>query len=146
MIDINRLKKSLIEHEGLRYEPYKDHLGNWTIGVGHYIPKDQEEIYLNREKPLTNAEVDNILHADIMVAVADAEKFIPMDSIDPQAFEIVVEMSFQLGLPRLSKFKNFQKALQEQNYIESSNQMLDSLWAKQVPNRANKLAKMMRDI
>ena len=58
MIDINRLKKSLIEHEGLRYEPYKDHLGNWTIGVGHYIPKDQEEIYLNREKPLTNAEVE----------------------------------------------------------------------------------------
>jgi len=141
-MDIQRLKKSVIKHEGIRYESYKDHLGNWTIGVGHLI-RDDEDF---GTQPLTNEQVDKILNVDLNQAINDARNFVDENSIKEEAFEIVVEMSFQLGLPRLLGFKNFRKSLQEADYKSSSLHMLDSRWAKQTPNRANALALQMENL
>ena len=66
--------------------------------------------------------------------------------LDPVAFGCVVNMAFQLGLPRLLKFKNFQYHLNKCDYESASLEMLDSLWAKQTPNRAKELAETMRSI
>jgi len=143
-MDIKRLRESIIAHEGIRYKAYEDPIigaSAMTIGVGHLIRLPLEDDLLERE--LTLDEVMEILSADIEVAIADAKKFINEDVISEEAFEIIVEMSFQLGYPRLSKFVKFQKALQEQNYKEASNQMLDSKWARQVPARAKNLADKM---
>ncbi len=146
-MDINRLRESIIAHEGIRYKAYADPiLGEvaMTTGVGHLIKLPLEEELL--EKELSMDEVLEILEADINVAVADAKKFIDENSIPEEAFEIVVEMSFQLGYPRLSQFRKFQKALKENDFIESANQMLDSKWARQVPARAKNLADKMRSV
>ena len=141
-MDIQRLKKSVIKHEGIRYQKYKDHLGNWTIGVGHLIKKDEEF----GTQPLTNEQVDKILNVDLNQAIDDARNFVDENSIKEEAFEIVVEMAFQLGLTRLLGFKNFQKSLKEVDYKASSLHMLDSRWAKQTPNRANTLASQMESL
>ena len=66
--------------------------------------------------------------------------------LSPIAFGCVVNMAFQLGLPRLLKFKNFQYHLNKCDYESASLEMLDSLWAKQTPNRAKELAETMRSI
>jgi len=50
---------------------------------------------------------------------------------------------FQLGKTGVSKFKNMWKCLSELNYVGASYEMLDSLWAKQTPNRAKKLSGLM---
>ena len=50
-----------------------------------------------------------------------------------------------LGLPKLMRFQNFQQALKEKDYKKASREMLDSLWARQLPNRSKRLAKQMRE-
>jgi len=111
-MNIERLRESIIAHEGIRYKAYADPiLGEtaMTTAVGHLIKLPEEEYLL--EKELTMDEVMELLDNDIEIAVKDARRFIDEDSIPEEAFEIVVELSFQLGYPRLSGFKKFQAAL-----------------------------------
>ena len=142
-MDIERLKKQVIVNEGVRKTAYKDTLNNWTIGVGHLIKLPDEEYLLDKE--LTDLEVDQIFVTDLNQAIDDARKFIDADSIPDEAFEVVVDMAFNLGLPKLSKFKNFQQALKDKDFVKASEEMLDSRWAKQLPNRSKRLAEIMRD-
>ena len=57
---------------------------------------------------------------------------------------IIAEMIFNLGKRNLMKFKNMWKAIQLQDWNRAANEMLDSLWAKQVGKRASRLAARMR--
>lgn len=142
-MNIAKLKKQIIANEGLRKIAYKDTLNNWTIGVGHLIKLPDEEYLLDKE--LTDVEIDQILTTDLNQAINDARKFIDADSIPEDAFHVVIDMAFNLGLPKLMAFQNFQKALREKDFVQASYEMLDSLWAKQLPNRSKRLAKQMRD-
>jgi lysozyme len=142
-MDIERLKKQVIANEGVRKTAYKDTLNNWTIGVGHLIRLPNEEYLLDKE--LTDLEVDQIFVTDLNQAIDDARKFIDADSIPDEAFEVVVDMAFNLGLTKLLKFKNFQQALKDKDFVKASEEMLNSLWAKQLPNRSKRLAKIMED-
>jgi lysozyme len=143
-MNIERLKKQVIANEGMRKTAYKDTLNNWTIGVGHLIKIPDEEYLI--EKELTDIEVDQIFTTDLNQAIDDARKFIDADTIPEEAFEVVIDMAFNLGLPRLMKFQNFQQALKEKDYKRASREMLDSVWAKQLPNRSKRLANQMREV
>jgi len=143
-MNIERLKRSIKENEGVRNSAYKDHLGNWTTGVGHLIRLPYEDYLI--EKQLTDIEVDQIFITDLNQAIDDARKFIDADIIDELAFEIVIDMAFNLGFPKLSQFKKFQQALKDKDYKLASMEMLDSKWAKQLPNRSKKLSKLMESI
>lgn len=143
-MNIERLKTQIIEHEGLRYKAYKDTLGNWTIGVGHLVKLPDEE-YLLRGS-LKEYEVMQIFDTDLNQAIDDARKFVDEYSINDIAFEIIVDMAFNLGLPKLSKFKRLKQALIDNDYVRASEEMLASLWARQLPNRSKALADKMRDL
>jgi lysozyme len=142
-MNIDKLKAQIKHSEGVRTTAYKDTLNNWTTGVGHLIRLPDEEYLL--EKELTEEEVDQIFITDLNQAIDDARKFINEDSIPEEAFFVVVDMAFNLGLPKLMRFQNFQQALRDKDFIKASYEMLDSLWAKQLPNRSKRLAKQMRD-
>jgi len=58
----------------------------------------------------------------------------------------VVDMAFNLGLPKLMKFQKFRQALLAKQYKMASIEMLNSLWARQLPNRSKRLAKRMRGL
>jgi len=98
-VNIERLKKQIIESEGLRYRAYQDHLGNWTIGVGHLL-KLPDEQYLLRGS-LKEYEVMQIFTTDLNQAIDDARKFIDENSIDAVRQLVLVDMAFNLGVPRL---------------------------------------------
>ena len=66
--------------------------------------------------------------------------------IKSDAQNILIEMIFQMGKNGVSKFRNMMKALRGHNYSLASSEMLDSLWAKQTPNRAKKLSDLMKSI
>jgi lysozyme len=142
-MNIDKLKEQIKHSEGVRTTAYKDTLNNWTTGVGHLIRLPDEEYLL--EKELTEQEVDQIFTTDLNQAIDDARKFISQDSIPEEAFFVVVDMAFNLGLPKLMRFQNFQQALRDKDFVQASFEMLDSLWAKQLPNRSKRLAKQMRD-
>ena len=118
-------------------------MGNATFGVGHLVlPSDD----LQEGIEYDDTKIMEFYERDFDQAVKDARTFTKEENIDPVAFGCVINMAFQLGLPRLLKFKNFQYHLNKCDYQSASEEMLDSRWAKQTPNRANELADTMRNI
>lgn len=146
--EINRMydhiKEEIIKHEGKINKIYKDHLGNATFGVGHLVlPTDNLEEGVEYD----DTTIMEYFERDFDQALHDARSFIKEESINPVAFGCVINMAYQLGLPRLLKFKNFQYHLNKNDYVSASEEMLNSVWAKkQTPNRANELAETMRDV
>ena len=144
-MDINRLRESIIAHEGIRYKAYADPiLGEtaMTTGVGHLILLPQEEELL--EKELTMDEVMEILDSDINIAIGGAKKFINLEEHPEVIQETIVSLVFNMGLPRLRGFKKMKAALDAKDYVEASNQLLDSKYARQLPHRANDYAEKIR--
>ena len=142
------LKDRIKQHEGFKLEPYQlsyktkdgkkvkeDFL---TGGYGHKLSKDEEV-------PTTKEGWDLLFEKDFEQALNQANHFIEKDKVKFEAFTIVIEMAYQMG-SSLQNFKKMQKALEENNYIEASEQMLDSRWANQTPSRASWLSLLMRDL
>ena len=140
----DRLLKSVKEHEGYRTKVYLDTLGKRTVGYGHLCVEDHWE----DDKEYEWGYLEEILHKDLREAIAGADELIEQHNckdLEGQAKEVVVEMIFQLGKTGVSKFKKMWEALSEYNYIGASFEMLDSKWANQTPNRAKKMAALMKE-
>tara|TARA_R100000005_G_C4981697_1_gene191288 strand:- start:763 stop:1191 length:429 start_codon:yes stop_codon:yes gene_type:complete len=134
------LKEEVKLHEGFRDVVYKDSLGKRTIGYGHLCVEDHWE----DDKKYEKEYLEEIFNKDFDNAHHNALTLIENRPINDVAKEVIIEMVFQLGIGGVSKFKNMWKALDNEDYGEASFQMLDSLWAKQTPARAGKLAGKMR--
>ena len=144
-MNLERLMESVKKHEGYRNKVYLDTLGKRTVGVGHLCVED----FWEDDKEYEESFLMEILEKDLSEAIKGANDLMAehdcMD-INEKAHEILIEMVFQLGKNGVSKFKNMWKALSELNYIGASFEMLDSRWAKQTPNRAKDMAKIMKAI
>ncbi len=139
----DRLLKSVKEHEGFRSKVYLDTLGKRTVGYGHLCVEDHWE----DDKEYEWGYLEEILIKDLREAIAGADELIEQHNckdLEGAAKEVVVEMVFQLGKTGVSKFKKMWEALSEYNYIGASFEMLDSKWANQTPNRAKKMAALMK--
>lgn len=129
------LMEELERDEGRRAKPYKCSANKTTIGVGRNL----EDVGLSRE------EQDFLLKNDIKRAVKAAEKYSWYQDLTPARKRVVVNMIFNLGAPRFSKFTNTIRYLRNKDYGNASLEMLDSQWAKQVGRRATRLSQMMRE-
>ena len=129
---------SLIEmikkHEGFRGMPYNDSLGFPTIGYGTKLPITEEEAEL-----LLKHRLD-----EKILKLSEKEPFYL--ELPEKAQEVVANMAYQMGVGGVLKFKKMWAALKEGDYKKAANEMLDSRWAKQTPNRAKELAEIMRSI
>jgi lysozyme len=121
------------KHEGYREGVYYDTVGVPTGGYGHAflpgskLPKDTwEQIFLY----------------DYNLAVSDYY-YLDLD-LDPVRRAVMVDMLFNLGLPKLLKFKNTLAAIRQGDYERAARAMLNSKWARQVKSRAKQLSEMMR--
>ena len=144
-MNMDRLKDSVKQHEGYRNKVYLDTLGKRTVGVGHLCVED----FWEDDKEYEESFLMEILEKDLQEAIHGARSLMGeygCADIDEQAEEILIEMVFQLGKTGVSKFKNMWKCLSELNYVGASYEMLDSKWAKQTPNRAKSMAKIMKAI
>ena len=129
------LVESIKEGEGYRAKVYKCTEGYDTIGYGFAI-KDLE----------LDEEVCDLILDKKLDKLIDAtnNKFPFLRELPQDKCEVVFEMVYQLGLTGVSKFKKMLKALERKDYDKASAEMLDSLWAKQTPNRAIKLSNQMK--
>jgi len=129
---IERIKR----HEGLRLRPYRDSLGNASIGYGHYL-----RISISQTSALT------ILLDDVMTAYLGISQLSDAITIGltKKRQEVLVEMIFNLGLNGVLNFKRMMGALTSRDYNRAADEMLDSRWAEQVKERARELADMMRE-
>ena len=144
-MNMERLLKSVKEHEGSRNKVYLDSLGKRTVGVGHLCVED----FWEDDKEYEEKFLLTILEHDLKSAIKSAEELCSdCPDLDDLAKELIVEMVFQLGKTGVSKFRNMWKALQHDppNYERASLEMLDSRWASQTPNRAKKMSDHMRSL
>lgn len=128
------LEQMIERHEGCRTTIYVDSVGVETIGIGH-----------NLHKPLSRAAIEHILRDDLNEVINQCLHAFPwFAELTLPRQRVLIDMCFNLGLPRLLGFKKFLEAVSLGNYDTAADEMLDSLWAKQVKGRALELAQMMR--
>ena len=138
-MNLNKLQKQIMFEEGVKYEIYNDHLGYKTFGVGHLVRATDPENEMEVGTKVSKMRVAECFEADLYVAINDMEKFTEGMEVDDNVKECVTEMVFQLGLPRLNKFRKFKEALLENDIKTAQAEMKDSLWYKQTTNRADRL-------
>ena len=144
-MNMERLLQSVKDHEGYRNKVYLDTLGKRTVGVGHLCVED----FWEDDKEYEESFLMEILEKDLSGAIKGANDLLAENGcmdMNEKAHEIIIEMVFQLGKTGVSKFRNMWKALSALDYSTAAEQMLDSRWAKQTPNRANGMADIMRSL
>jgi len=135
----NFTKDSIKSHEGYRLDPYECTEGFLTGGYGHKILEGEEV-------PTTKEGWEALFDKDFEKAWSNMEILCETHNLpeNEEMMSILCEMIFQLGFTGVSKFKMMIKALQEGNMEEASNQMKQSKWYVQTPNRCVALAERMR--
>ena len=139
-MNLEELKEDIAKEEGLKYQIYRCSEGYPTAGIGHLITEWDEEYYgMPIGTEVSKEQVDKWFEADLYVAINDMEKFTADMQVDENVKECITHMVFQLGLPRLNKFKNFKQALIDGDIAKAQAEMKDSLWYRQTTNRAERL-------
>ena len=146
-MDINRLRVEIENDEGGKYEVYLDHLGLPTCGIGHLIKEDDPEHGLEVGTKIDEERVNELFETDIKVTIDECKLiYNDFDDLPEEAQYIIANMMFNMGRPRLSRFHKMKQAVDNRDWKEAANQMIDSRWYKQVPNRANRLVNRMKSI
>ena len=141
---IDRLRTELEEDEGSVNKIYLDHLGLPTFGIGHLITEWDAEYSWEVGTPVTEERCKDAFDKDIQSVIDDCKKlYINFDELPDDVQLIVANMMFNLGYPRLSKFKKMKLAIDDSDWLEASLQMEDSKWYSQVPKRAERLVNRM---
>ena len=140
------LKEEIMADEGVKYEIYLDHLGYPTVGIGHLIKPNDQEYGKPIGTKVTSERVGELFIADAESAIKDCKKlFNNFDTIPEDIQHVLVNMMFNLGYTRFSKFKNFKAALDVRDWKKAAIEGQDSLWYRQVPNRARRLMERLKN-
>tara|TARA_R110000796_G_scaffold244554_3_gene367730 strand:+ start:472 stop:939 length:468 start_codon:yes stop_codon:yes gene_type:complete len=151
-MNLTKLQSEITDDEGRKDEIYLCSEGHPTFGIGHLIKQtDPEYMLLTLDNyvgtKINETRVNEVFEADMGVVLKDCEILYPdFYELPEEAQHIIANMCFQLGRPRLSKFKMMKAAVDARDFKEAANQMLDSRWAKQTPNRAVRLAERMLNL
>lgn len=146
-MNIDQLREELKIDEGVKYEIYLDHLGLPTFGIGHLVLESDEEYGKPIGTFVSEERVNECFARDVEIVLSECKILFPsFDSLPEEVQLIIANMMFNMGRPRLSKFKKFIAAVAISNWQEAANQMVDSRWYKQVTNRADRLVNRMRSI
>ena len=137
------LEKRIKHHEGYRNMVYRDTLGKRTIGWGHLCRKDET---WEDDTGYPEEVLQHYFDIDFDTAIAGADRLCGNMNLPEKAEEIIIEMCFQLGETGVSKFKNMLSALEKKDFQTAADEMMDSRWAKQTPNRAKELSETMRSV
>lgn len=126
-------------HEGLRLKPYRCPAGKLTIGYGRNledagITKDEAEMMLANDVNRAELDVRDAVHPMKLKGDFTVKRYMAL-----------VSMRFQLGLGGFLGFGKMLSAVRNREWIRAADEMLNSRWAEQTPERAKELASMMRD-
>ena len=130
------LKKELIRDEGLKLKAYRDHLGVWTLAVGHNI----------EDNPISERAAMVILDDDISTVESGLDRNLSWwRNLSEVRQRVMANMAFQLGITRLIGFRKALEAIREERWDDAESELLQSRWAMQTPDRARRMASLMRN-
>lgn len=142
------IEERLVFHEGIRYMPYKCPTGHLTIGVGHNIEArpftaEEKRAIGDWVKGITKNAAYMILRNDIRICLRDLQKLGFWYYLDEERQYALIDMCFQNGFDGLLKFEKMLEAIRVKDYKKASEECLNSLYAKQCPKRAKRIAHLL---
>ena len=144
-MNIYKLQKELERDEGVKYEVYLDHLGYSTFGIGHLITDDDPECGASVGTKVHSDRVKEAFETDVETVLSDCERlYVQFEHLPEEAQQVIANMMFNMGFPRLSKFKGMKRGVDDRDWDAAADEMVDSNWYRQVTNRADRLVERIR--
>jgi len=144
-MNIDKLREEIAADEGEVHEIYLDHLGLPTFGIGHLVLDSDPESGLPVGTPIDNERVVEAFESDIETVLSDCNTLYPdFDDLPEEAQRVIANMMFNMGRPRLSKFKGMKAGVDTRDWNRAADEMVDSRWYRQVTNRADRLVERIR--
>lgn len=146
-MNIDTLRKEITDDEGVEYCIYLDHLGLPTFGIGHLVKETDPEHEQPVGTPVSAERVNSCFETDIQTVLDECNKlYDDFYELPEEVQHIIANMMFNMGYPRLSKFKGMKAGVNSRDWNKAADEMVDSRWYTQVTNRADRLVNRMRNI
>lgn len=121
--------------EGLRLTPYKDTVGKVTIGYGRNL----DDVGISPD------EAVYMLQGDVRKAVTDVNQHLPWaKDLDDARLGVLINLTFNMGIHGLMEFKNTLALIEEKDFDQAAEELLQSKWAEQTGARAHRLSIQLR--
>ena len=144
-MNIEKLREQLEIDEGCVYKIYNDHLGYPTFGIGHLVIESDPENGQEIGTPVSESRVIEAFEQDVQTVLSDCAILYPdFDELPEEAQQVIANMMFNMGRPRLSKFKGMKRGVDSRDWNAAADEMVDSAWYRQVTNRADRLVERIR--
>jgi lysozyme len=146
-MNIEKLREEIELDEGCKYEVYLDHLGLPTFGIGHLVLDTDPEYGEPAGTNVSKERVSECFNKDVGTVIKDCQRLYPnFDSLPEEVQLIIANMMFNMGYPRLRKFKGMKAGVDSRDWQKAADEMVDSKWYHQVTNRAERLVQRMREV
>ena len=144
-MDLQVLREQLEIDEGVKYEVYNDHLGYATFGVGHLVLESDPEYADEIGTPVSESRVIEAFEQDCENVLSDCNiLYEDFEDLPEEAQQVIANMMFNMGRPRLSKFRGMKRGVDAKDWNAAADEMVDSAWYRQVTNRADRLVARVR--
>jgi lysozyme len=146
-MNIDKLREEIAYDEGSVNEIYLDHLGLPTFGIGHLVLDSDPEYGYEVGTPIKETRCNSAFDSDVQTVLSDCERLYPDFNDLPEEVQLIVaNMMFNMGRPRLSKFKGMKRGVDSKDWNSAADEMVDSAWYRQVTKRADRLVARMRAV
>ena len=144
-MNLEQLREQLEIDEGRVDALYNDHLGYATFGVGHLVLESDPEYGSEIGTAVSESRVIEAFEQDCENVLSDCNiLYEDFDDLPEEAQQVIANMMFNMGRPRLSKFKGMKRGVDSRDWNAAADEMVDSGWYKQVTNRADRLVERIR--
>ena len=146
-MDIEKLREEIEYDEGSVGKIYLDHIGLPTFGIGHLVLESDPEYGWEVGTDVSEDRCIEAFNSDIENVLSDCHRLYPdFDDLPEEVQRIIANMMFNMGRPRLSKFKGMKRGVDAKDWNAAADEMVDSKWYRQVTKRADRLVESMRNV
>lgn len=138
------VKNMIIQHEGIRYRPYQDSLGLWTVGIGHLIG-DGKTLPPSWNREFSQEEVMAMFEKDYAHHNRAAQNIPGYDKLNSIGKGALTDLTFNMGPSWYKKWPNFTRAISQGDVDSAAMSLENSKWYTQVGNRAPKIVDMVEN-
>ena len=144
-MDLNLLREQLEIDEGRVDALYNDHLGYATFGIGHLVLESDPEYGQEIGTPVSADRVIEAFEQDCENVLRDCDiLYEDFGDLPEEAQQVIANMMFNMGRPRLSKFRGMKRGVDSRIWNDAADEMVDSAWYRQVTKRADRLVERIR--
>lgn len=131
--------------EGERFVVYDDATGKPLVAGDTLVGNPTISVGVNLAVPISPEQSQALFGPRLDQCIGEATLSWPWFGTAPYPVQLgILNMLFNLGMTKLLEFHQMMGALEQGRYLEASNEALNSAWARQVGDRATRIAELFR--